>query len=144
MKIIMIFFSVLFCAFANTTSVAQALKNHSFLGRWKVVAVDIDGSRMNAPYSNSFLEFKEGRYVGFLGCNNFFGNYGVIEQRHVTIASGGATKKMCESVLSNFEMNFLRFFYGDFLSKKVQGFLLLKNERMQIWLKRFENYTMPY
>lgn len=143
MRVVMLVLSLLCGIWA--TSVSQALVSNKFVGKWRIVAVDIDGSRVSVPYTQSFLEFKDGQYIGFIGCNNFFGNYGIMEQRHLVLAVGGATKKMCEPVMNNFETSFLRFFYGDFLYKFTKGYLIFKSERIQIWLKPFNSENLlPY
>ncbi|STP11985.1 outer membrane protein [Helicobacter mustelae] len=121
----------------QATSVSQALVDNKFLGKWQIVAVDVDGSRVYVPYTDSFVEFQSGQYIGFVGCNNFFGKYAIMEQRHLVLVMGGATKEMCGPVVGRFETTFLRYFYGDFLLKFTQGFLILKSDRMQVWLIRY-------
>ena len=122
---------------ASGTSIDLALVQKEFLGKWRIVAVEIDGFLLEGVTRGAYVEFEKGRFRGFVGCNRFFGTYEVMEQNQVTLLPGGAGKKSCVGERMNVEVKFLRYFYGMFEVAKVGRYLVLENAKMVLWLREF-------
>lgn len=122
---------------ASGTSVDLALVQKEFLGKWRIVAVEIDGFLLEGVARRAYVGFEKGRFGGFVGCNRFFGEYEVMEQNQLTLLPKGAGKKSCTEERLSIEAKFLRYFYGAFEVARVGKYLVLENAKMVLWLREF-------
>lgn len=130
--------SLVFQILQATTSFSLALMHNDFLGKWKIIKADIDGVVYKITDKNAFLLFKQKKFLGSVGCNDFFGNYDIMEQQKIIIAPDNATNKMCDTKTLEFETKFLRYFMGNFAIQQEGKILILQNTRLKIYLKAFK------
>lgn len=127
--------SLVFQILQATTSFSLALMHNDFLGKWKIIKADIDGVVYKIADKNAFLFFKQKKFLGNVGCNDFFGNYDVMEQQKIIIAPNNATNKTCNIKTLELETKFLRYFMGNFTIEKEGKIFVLQNARLKIYLK---------
>lgn len=84
---------------------------------WKIHSFKLKGSTEVLAFEKEYsfnIGFKGKEVFGVLGCNNFFGSYGV-EGDKLKISNAGMTRKMCEPRIMELE------------SKLTQSFLNSEN-----------------
>ncbi|MDU7692778.1 MAG: hypothetical protein E7K04_00810 [Helicobacter sp.] len=133
------------------TSLSEALTQRDMLGTWRIIEVRIDGAKLKKVDKNySFIEFKpssyalSGKYHTSLGCDRFFGRYQLLEQGYLVINKGGTIEESCKNDLSRSEMlktqiDFMTYFFGRFKMSRKDGFFLLENPRLEIWMIPYKN-----
>ncbi|WP_104697547.1 MULTISPECIES: META domain-containing protein [unclassified Helicobacter] len=132
-----IFILNLFCCLLGATSLSLALENKIFLGKWKIVGIEIDGIKRQVLDENSFIIFKEKYYLGNVGCNDFIGNYAIMRQKQIVLIPSMIKEKNCKIEKLNFEAMFLRYFMGGFRIIDEKQLIILRNNRLRFLLKRF-------
>ncbi|WP_139453756.1 META domain-containing protein [Campylobacter armoricus] len=88
----------------------------------------------NAKASISF-DNKDKRVFGSAACNRFFGNYKDQGESIKIEDNLASTKMLCDQESMKFEDNFLRNFNGEFKIVKDEENIVLKNQKMKIYLK---------
>lgn len=130
------FILILFCCSLGATSLSLALEDTTFLGKWKIVGVEIDGVKRQMVDKNSFIIFKDGTYFGNVGCNDFIGKYAIMRQKQVVLIPGVVKEKKCKIENLNFEASFLHYFMGGFKIINNGEEIILRNNRLRFLLKK--------
>lgn len=124
-----------FCACQDEANSLESLKNQAFI----IEKLELNGKTLLPSVlqdEKSSLAFEDGKYHGFAACNGFFGSFSLKGGKVRINADGGATKMMCPPEVMGFEDDLLGHFYGDFALEKEGENLVLKSDKIKIYLRK--------
>lgn len=145
-------FILLMCIFFSSAlglSLDKALTQKQMLGTWRIMEVRIDGVKLKGIDKNySYMRFSpseintQGRYLASIGCDQIFGRFQLLEIGYMVINRGGNIPNSCSGNLERnkvmqTQLEFMQYLFGRFKMKQQDGFFLIENPRLQIWMIPF-------
>lgn len=115
-----------------------------FLGEWLINQVSLDGKALYIPKSN--IEFSPTHYKGNIGCIVFWGETRILSQNALTLIPIKTNLNRCPAYTDSQDTSFLPYFLGTFFleipkklfwNRDIPNYIILKNNRLTIWLSKF-------
>lgn len=120
------------CA-SNNININQSLNelNSSF----KIVSINIDNQAIKAP-GNATLTINKDNIYGNAGCNNYFSNFKMLDDKTIQFSYAGSTRMICnDEKINDFEYRFLNIIEGIFNIEYKDNEIILHNKNAAVVIR---------